>query len=198
MNKKQILLTAFILIALVQLYVPAKMIWQNETILDSGTEYKFRTAPIDPSDPLRGKFITLSYSENTIGVENEKDWIFGEVIYVTLTTGHDGFAKINSISKTKPAGNQDFINAKVGFVTVNGSNILTVQYPFNRYYMEESKAPDAEQAYIQSQLDTTKITYALVKIRNGNAVLKDVIIDGKSIKEIVKANQKENKKIKIY
>lgn len=59
--------------------------------------------------------------------------------------------------------------------------------------MEETKAYEAEQAYIQSQQDTTKITYALVKIKNGNAVLKDVIIDGTSIKEIVKANRKENK-----
>ena len=192
MTKRKILLTAFLIVALVQLYVPAKMIWQNEDVLASGTAYKFKTAPIDPSDPLRGKFIMLRYSENTVAVDNEQDWQLGEDLYVSLITNMDGFAKISSISKTKPTRNQDFVKAKVSFVSVNGSNRLTVQYPFDRYYMEETIAYDAEQAYRQSQLDTTKLTYALVKIKNGNAVLKDVLIGGTSIDEIVKADRKVN------
>lgn len=74
----------------------------------------------------------------------------------------------------------------------NGPRTLTIHYPFDRYYMEESKAYDAELTYIQSQQDTSKITYALVSIKNGDAVLKDVMISGTSIKEIVKSNQKRN------
>ncbi len=57
--------------------------------------------------------------------------------------------------------------------------------------MEESKASDAEEIYAKSLQDTTQLTYALVSIKNGDAVLKDVLIDGVSIKEIVKANQKK-------
>ncbi len=192
MTKKQILLLAFFIIALVQLYVPAKMIWQNENVLVSGTDYKFKAAPIDPNDPLRGKFIMLRYSENMVAVDNEQGWKLGEIIYVTLIKDMNGFAKINSVSKTKPTGNQDFVKAKVSFVTANGSNRLNVQYPFDMYNMGETNAYDAEQAFRQSQLDTTKITYALVKIKNGKAVLKDVLIDGISIKEIVDVTQKEN------
>ena len=55
--------------------------------------------------------------------------------------------------------------------------------------MEESKAYEAELTYRQSQRDTTKLTYALVSIKNGDAVLKDVLIDGISIKEIVETNR---------
>lgn len=193
MNNKKILLTAFTLVALVQLYVPAKMIWDSEDVLNTGTEFKFKTAPIDPNDPFRGKYITLSYDENTVEVPNEQDWVIGESIYVSLITGKDGFAKILLISKTKPTDNQDFIKAKVMFVTENGSNKLTIDYPFDTYYMEESKAYDAELTYRRSQRDTSKITYALINIKNGDAILKDVMIDGTSIKEIVKANRKENK-----
>lgn len=193
MNSKKILLPAFILVALAQLYIPAKMILDKEGVLDTGTEYKFKTAPIDPSDPFRGKYITLSFDENTVEAPNEQEWMRGETIYVSLTTDNKEFAKIKSISKEKPTDNQDFLKAKVSFVTRNGSNKVTIDYPFDRYYMEESKAYEAELTYRQSQRDTNRITYALVSIKDGNAVLKDVLIDGISIKELVKEEQ-QNKK----
>ena len=193
MNSKKLLLTAFILVALVQLYVPAKMIWDKENVIETGIEYKFKTAPIDPSDPFRGKYITLNYDENTAIVSDGQNWVLGESIYVSLTTDNLGFAKIKSVSKTKPTDNESFIKAKVRFSSGNSSNKLTIDYPFDRYYMEESKAYDAELIYRQSQQDTNQVTYALVSIKNGDAVLKDVLIDGTSIREIVKENQQENK-----
>ena len=193
MNSKKILLTAFILVALAQLYVPAKMIWEREEVLDKGTEYKFKTAPIDPNDPFRGKYITLNYDENTVEIESEKDWRRGDKIYIHLTMDSDGYARIASASKEKPPDNKDHIRAKVNYVWGNGSNRLTIDYPFDRFYMEESKAYDAELTYRQSQRDTSKITYALVSVKNGEAVLKDVLIDGISISEIVKTNREKNK-----
>ena len=193
MNSKKLLLIAFILVVLVQWCIPAKMIWEKETILDTGIEFKFKTAPVDPNDPFRGKYITLSYDENTITVSDGQDWVTGESIYVTLTNDTAGFAKIASVSKTKPTDNESFITAKVRYATGNGSNKLIIDYPFDRYYMEESKAYDAELTYRMSQQDTSKITYALVSIRNGKAVLKDILIDGTSIREIVKTNQRKNK-----
>lgn len=194
MNNKKLLLTAFILVALAQLYVPTKMIWDKESVIDKGVEFKFKTAPIDPNDPFRGKYITLSYDENTVTVSDEQDWVEGEPIYVILVTDKSGYAKIQSVSKTNPTDNENYIKAKVGFTWGNASNTLTIDYPFDRYYMEESKAYDAELTYRQSQQDTSKITYALVSVKNGDAVLRDVLIDGISIREVVKANQQENKK----
>ncbi|MFC2114312.1 GDYXXLXY domain-containing protein [Bacteroidota bacterium] len=192
MNKKKIVVVIFVLVALVQLYIPAKMILDRENVLDTGNEFKFITAPIDPTDPFRGKYINLSYEDNLIEVQNEKDWVHNETIYVLLEIDSNGFAKNKSISKTKPAGSPDFIKAEVRSVTSNGTNMLTIHYPFDRFYMEESKAYDAELAYSQSLKDTSKVTYAIVSIKNGDAVLKDVVIEGISISEIVKASQ-ENK-----
>ena len=193
MNSKKLLLTAFILVALVQLYVPAKMIWDKENVIETGIEYKFKTAPIDPSDPFRGKYITLNYDENTAIVSDGQDWELGESIYVSLTTDNLGFAKIQSVSKTKPTDNESFIKAKVRFSSGNSSNKLTIDYPFDRYYMEESKAYDAELIYRQSQQDTNQVTYALVSIKNGDAVLKDVLIDGTSIREILKKSTRKQR-----
>lgn len=193
MISKKIILPLFILVALAQLYVPSKMIFDREEILETGTDYKFSTAPIDPSDPFRGKYIVLSYKDNVVAVKDEKSWIAGETVYVSLVTDEDGFAKIASVSKEKPSENQNFLKANVSTVSSDGTNKLNIYFPFDRYYMEESKAYDAELVYTKSLQDTTQVTYALVSIKNGEAVLKDVLIDGISIKEIVKEKQQNNK-----
>ncbi len=189
MNSKKVLISVFILVALAQLFAPAKMILDRENVLNTGKEYKFKTAPIDPSDPFRGKYIRLNFDDNTIEVQNEEDWVARENIYVLLTTDSSGFAKIKSVSKDEKIYSQDFLKAKVS--QVNG-NILSIEYPFNRYYMEESKAYDAETEYRESRIDRNIVTYALVSIKEGEFVLKDVLIDGVSIREIVNESQENN------
>lgn len=189
MNSKNKYILIFALVALIQLYVPAKMIWHQENIWQNGKEYKFKTAPIDPNDPFRGKYITLTFEENIYNIEDEMEWTRGEEVYVLLTTNASGFAKIDSVTKQTPDNSSDFVKAKVWFLSGNGENKLTIDYPFNRFYMEESKAYDAEVTYRESQIDSTKTAYALVSIKNGDAVLKDVLIDGVPIKEIVKKEQ---------
>jgi uncharacterized membrane-anchored protein len=191
MSKTKLLFPAFILVAIIQVYVPARMIWNREEVLGAGKEYLFKAAPVDPNDPLRGKFITLRYDESTVAVENEQDWKPGEAIYIYLTTDSEGFAKIKSVSKERSAGDRDFVKANVWLISRDGSHKLTIRYPFDRYYMEESKAFAAEQTYNQSLQDTSKVTYALVSIKDGDAVLKDVLINGTSIREIVKKNQEK-------
>lgn len=190
MNSKKLLLTGFILMALVQLAIPGKMIWDRERILESGKEFRFSTAPIDPTDPFRGKYIILNYMENSIEIEDENDWYAGEIVFATIESDLDGFAKIKSVSKEKPSETSDFLKLKVDYISGNRIKTLNFSYPFDRFYMEESKAYEAEQIHIKNQSDTSKTTYALVRIKNGNAVLEDVMIDGVPIREVVKENRK--------
>lgn len=187
MNNKKVIFIGFILLVFVQLFVPAKMIFDQENVLKTGTEYKFLTRPIDPNDPFRGKYITLSYKNNTYQIREENDWMSREEVYVVLTNDKDGFAKIKSVSKEEPPATLDFIKAKIRYI--NSKNKMVIDFPFDRYYMEESKALEAEKAYNESQRDTSQITYALVNVRAGQSVLKDVQINGISIKEIVKERQ---------
>ena len=193
-NRKQVLFF-FILVALAQLYVPAKMIFDREDVLETGTEYKFKTAPIDPSDPFRGKYITLNYVNNSINVKDDGSWVDGETVYVTFFTDDEGFAGIDNISNEKPSNTQNFLKTKSRLIYPNEMEPyvkLVIDYPFDRFYMEEFKANDAEQAYSRSLQDTSQVTYALVVIKNGDAVLKDVLIDGVSIEEIVRTEQLNN------
>lgn len=192
MNSKKTRTAAFILVALVQIYVPAKLILDRGSVLSAGKEFKFKTAPIDPNDPFRGKYISLNFNENTFEIQTKEVWARGEPVFVLLTTDNRGFAKIKSVSKAKPLPSQDFLKAKIDYVIHEGST-LAIEYPFDRFYMEESKAYDAELTYRRALPDTSQITYALVNIKNGESVLKDVMINGISIKEIVKQEQ-QNKK----
>jgi hypothetical protein len=52
--------------------------------------------------------------------------------------------------------------------------------------MEESKAYDAELSYRESSDENGSWAYALVNIKKGESVLKDVIIEDMSIKDFVK------------
>lgn len=185
-------LLAFLLVALVQLYVPAQMIWNREEILGTGKEYKFRTAPIDPNDPFRGKYVALRFEQNWVKVHNLDNWKYEEEIFVNLKVDAKGFANVTGISKIKPAAGTSFVKAKVDYVSnENGLKKLYFTYPFDRLYLEETLAQEAEETYAETQQNTTQIAYALVKIKDGDAVLQDVFIDSVSITEIVKARQAE-------
>lgn len=185
MNRNKKLFVIFVLVALIQLFVPAKMIFDKEYVLAKGTEYKFKTAPIDPYDPFKGKYITLSYETNRIKVEKETNWKKGDVVYALLTTDEEGFVIIESILKSKPIENQNFLKTKIRYINRNSpQDELILDFPFDRFYMEESKAYNAELSYRDSQSDSNKTTYALVNIKDGDAVLKDVLINGVPIKII--------------
>jgi len=193
MSKKKLIIIVFILVAMAQLYVPAKMILDREDVLATGKEFKFKMAPVDPNDPFRGKYITLRYKENSVQLQSENGWERNEPIYVLLSTDKDGYATIRSVSRIKPSGSHDFVKAKVDFFVNDDNKNLIIEYPFDRFYMEESKAPAAERVYNESLRDTTKVAYALVKIKGGDAVIKDVLINGISLQEIVKVSN-ENRK----
>ncbi len=195
MKNKKVLLAIFILVAIVQLYVPAKMIFNNEDVLKTGKEFKFKTAPIDPNDPFRGKYITLRYDDNVTVFHAEGDWEKEEEIYVTLEEDVNGFAKVKSVSRDKPSNTSNFVKAKVGYGFFNWqpNNKLVIDYSFDKFYMEETKAYDAEQLYNQNIRERgEKPAYALVAVKNGDAVLKDVMIDGVSVKDIVKNSSEKN------
>jgi len=181
----------FILVAGIQLFVPAKMIFDKEAVIASGTAYKFKTRPIDPNDPFRGKYITLNYDINSVKTDDTL-WRRDDQAHVYLTKDANGFAEALRVTREKQDITNDFIIAKVSWYNKH-SREVNIELPFNRYYMEESKAYDAELAVRNAQRDSLPHnTYALVHVKNGSAVLSDVLIDNISIKDYVQ-NQASKK-----
>ena len=188
MNNKYLLLIAFVFVAAAQIYVPASMILEREDILATGKTFKFKTTPIDPNDPMRGKYITLRFDENVFKVIGEQQFDRDEDVFVHLNEDLDGFVEIGKLSAEKPGKEIDFVKVKINFISTyndNDTSHISINYPFDRFYMEESKAQEAEITYSESLSDSTTTTYAVVKIKDGEAVLEDVMIDGISITELV-------------
>ena len=187
MKNKTITWIAFALLVLLQLWVPAAVIRKKEDILSTGATFKFRTAPVDPNDYLRGKFVYLSFSQNSFEVNSAGDWRDRRDIFVNLGTDSAGFAKILSVSKDADIAGQNYIKATLSYVSENGAKtVLHIDWPFDRFYMEESKAPLAEKAYNDTRMDSSITSYALVKVKHGNAVLANVYIDDKPIDLYIK------------
>lgn len=192
------MLISFILVVIAQLIVPIQMINIQEDVLTTGKILKFKTAPIDPYDAFRGKFIYLNFANDRIPVSIETRKLkYNDEIFVTFRDSA-GYALPVSASKTEPASTSEYIKAKVDYVdnrailkfnsAVNRRNRLFVyfDYPFNRFYMNEDKAPEAEKAYTAASRNLKENVYAEVAIKNGIGVVKEVFIDGIPIKDYVK------------
>ena len=182
---KNYTLIAFILLALIQLFVPLKMILDKEDVLHTGQVFKFKTAPVDPNDPFRGKYINLRFEASQFPIRNPDAWTMNQEVFVQLTTDADDFARVLDVTSEPPSSSAPYLKARISHVAPDA---LFLEYPFDRYYMEESKAYDAEQLYRESLSDTLQTTYALVRIKEGEGVLEDVMIDGVPIRDLVKRN----------
>ncbi|MFV8328479.1 GDYXXLXY domain-containing protein [Flavobacterium sp. ZS1P14] len=186
MKNKKIVILLFTLLAIAQLFVPLQMIVHQENIIKTGKEFKFQTAPVDPYDPFRGKYITLSFKEREIRVKNAKKWGSGETVFATIITGKNGFAKISSIAKVRPTNSEPYLKLKIGFVLDNSK--IALDFPFNRLYMNENTASKAEKIHQEFSIKKKNETYALVAVKNGESVIKDVRINGVSIKDLATKN----------
>jgi uncharacterized membrane-anchored protein len=68
--KTKYMFIAFVATALLQAFAPLKMVYDNEMTIRQGTVYKFKTQPIDPSDPFRGKYVSLDFGDNRYAVKD--------------------------------------------------------------------------------------------------------------------------------
>ncbi|MCA4897741.1 MAG: GDYXXLXY domain-containing protein [Bacteroidota bacterium] len=175
----------FALMITAQWLVPAKIIWDSESVLSDGVLYKFKTYPIDPSDPFRGKYVTLNFKASMFKTDSSTK--FDEkTVFATLDNDSSGFARVVKLSNSRPAS-KDYIEVTIqnSFIGRGYEREFFLKFPFERFYVEESKAAEAERAYWQASRDSTQQAYALVSVDRGSAILKDVVINGRSVVDIV-------------
>ena len=186
---KKIVIPIFIVVMLAQLYVPAQMILGRESVISEGEVFKFITAPVDPSDPFRGKYIILNFEATEFSLTDENDFEIYQDVYVWLEKDENGYAQIANVTKEAPTDDVQYVKAIVQQLTpYENPEKLRVRYLFDRFYMEESKAYDAEVSYRESMENEGSHTYALVHIKDGQAVVTDVFIDELPILQYLKEN----------
>lgn len=193
---KLIIGLGFALMIGLQLWVPSNMIYENTRVISEGTPYKFKTRPIDPNDPFRGKYVALNfemdefYTEDTLIFGDQKT--YGQKLYVYLETDSLGYAQASSVSLTPKDTQQDYVIA-----TAEGYyyNKIYFELPFNRFYMEEGKALEAEIAVADAmnllgeQEAVPDVCYALVYIDKDRATLDEVFINDVPLRQVVLNNR---------
>lgn len=186
----------FALVCLAQLAVPVSLIVKHEQTRTSGTVWKFQTAPVDPGDPFRGRYVQLAYAVDRVPVPlaNPGDFAqFNQRMYAELEAGPDGFARLVRLHGQRPAGVEyiDVFAQQMFFDETprepgqgqapQGPPANYVHVPFDRYYLPEARAPEVEREYGEASRKAQANTWAEVRVRDGHAVLVNLVLDGKPV-----------------
>lgn len=198
---KKLRLLGFALLALIQLLVPAWMIVQWENTLQSGQPYRFKTAPVDPYDLFRGRYVALGIENASVLAPKSQKLSNGQWVNVSLKTGPDGFAQLDQLSLTAPEGpylhlqissvSEDWTDDAIQSATPSASaqparpaqQRVAFHLPFDRYYLEEKLAPEAETAYQQLTSESQQKTFIQVRVKDGKAVLEELYLDNQPVRQ---------------
>jgi uncharacterized membrane-anchored protein len=161
-----------------QLAVPFSMIAGKEDVLKTGQAFKFRAAPVDPYDAFRGRYVALGFKEDEAPAPASLRR--GQKAYAAISIARDGFARVDALTAERPRSGPYFA-VKVQY-TFDGK--ARFDLPFDRYYMEESAAPKAER--VQRERARGEEAYAVVRVKEGKAVLEALFIGGELVEEVAR------------
>ncbi|MCL5269750.1 MAG: GDYXXLXY domain-containing protein [bacterium] len=188
MYKKPLLLLGLAAASLAQLAVPGWMIVRREITLREGELFKFSTAPVDPADAFRGRYVWLRLEPDRVTVPGGAAWPDNRRAYAVLAADANGFAKVIRLDPTLPS------DAPAIPVRVLWSDSRTgevhIRWPLDRFYMEEKKAPAAEAAYRSRSRRDNRDCHVTVRVHDGNAVLENLFIDGQPIRDYLNVTGK--------
>ena len=181
---KRIAVLIFVLVALAQLAVPASIVWKRGQTLAHGRVWKFKTEPVDPVDAIRGRYIALRVAAEKAR-ESPEPVIKGAPasVFVTLKEDADGFAQVDQISTERLTGD-NVIQVENGYWS-NGWQ--RVRFPFDKLWVAEKIAPQAEEAYRKNSQRGKENAYVTVRVRNGDAALEQLYIDNQPLPEYLRA-----------
>ncbi len=185
------LIWMFCVLAAVQVWVPLSMIARREAALRHGEAFKFRTRPVDPYDAFRGRYVALQFESNEASATNAMQYQRGQSIYVPLETDKDGYATLGEVNTKRPREGA-YLKTRVHYYSGKQSKVR-VRLPFDRYYMNEKDAPEAERRYWRASRREERKAHALVRVRGGMAVIEDLYIEDLPILEYMKRKAEDDR-----
>ena len=162
-----------------QLAAPASMILKRERVLAHGQAFKFRTAPVDPYDAFRGRFVALGFDQRSVAAPPGHDFARGQTVHVLLAVDAEGFATFSGLRRDRPE-TEPYLTAKIQYVY---GNQIQLRLPFDRFYMDEYAAPAAERVYREQSSRSNRNAYIQVRIDEGFGVIEDLYVDGTPIRD---------------
>jgi len=181
--KKGMIIGLFCAVALIQVATPLSMIAKRESVLRVGEQFKFKTAPVDPYDAFRGRYVALAIVKNTAPVPAGVKFDYGDRVYALISVDQEGFANFSEARAVRPK-NGAYIEAEVDNIYPNE---VLLGLPIDRYYMEEEAAPAAERLYQEHASRDRQDAYILVRVKDGLAVIEALYVGDKPIEEALKS-----------
>jgi uncharacterized membrane-anchored protein len=180
-NILQILI--FGVVALGQLAIPAAMVWQREQTLKQGRVWRFRTAPVDPVDVIRGRYIALRFAAEEFA-SPAKFEAGSNSVYAVLKQGTDGFAEVDHLTLEVVRTNDAVPVESVWWY----EGKQQVRFPFNKFWVAETNAAAAERAYVENNRRDNQNAYVTVRVRRGDAALDQLYIDNQPLSDYLRAH----------
>src|SRR5664279_3431291 len=173
MNKLRIII--FTLVALAQISVPASMIWKRQRTLREGRLWKFRTAPVDPVDAMRGRYLALRFEAEEF--PRSEKLPSEEMSYVRLKEDAEGFAVIDPVNEATKGANDTIGAESLGYY----AGKQHVRFPFDQFWVTEANANAAEKAYAAHSRREKVDAYATVRVLRGDAGIEELYIAGQPL-----------------
>ena len=181
----------FGLLCLAQIAVPATMVVEHQRTIASGTPWRFQTAPVDPNDPFRGRYVRLGFAAARDAIPMANSGMIyiasGTRMYAELAAGPDGFAHLVRLHEERPASG-DYLDVFVRNMQPPNDRkdkgqpaAAFVRLPFDRYYLPEDRAQAVEREYAEATRSARENTYAEVRILNGHAALVSLVLKGSPV-----------------
>jgi uncharacterized membrane-anchored protein len=182
---KTLRIAIFVIVALVQLSVPASVVWKRERTFKYGRVWKFRTAPVDPVDAIRGRYVVLRFAAEEIPSNDEaiRKLDYRTTVYFLLKEDAEGFAIVERVSE-KPLSGDNVITGESGYWSEQTQH---AHFPFNRFWLTEKNAPAADQAYRETSRRGKQNAYVTVRVRDGDAMVEQLYIDGQPLADYLRA-----------
>ena len=136
--------------------------------------------------------MALAFLEHEAVVDTPGIRIF-ETAYAEVQVGEDGFARLGDLYHDAPKEGA-YLRVKVGRIAPDSAaangQIVPVTLPFDRYYMEESLAKKAEEAYRKvnrearaADEEVREVAHVAVRVQDGYAVIEELYLNGVPVRE---------------
>jgi hypothetical protein len=162
---------------------------------------KFVVAPVDPADPFRGRYVSLRFAGAEFKTQEKLPFEEGQPIHALLEADAEGYAGVKALVAEPPKDGTPYVEIRRWWSGPDYRRDLetkkseqcgwrySLTFPFNRYYMNEKAAPEAERLYREAQRTSrgpdsdgmTRDNYLVVRILNGKVVPVELYLAGKTV-----------------
>jgi uncharacterized membrane-anchored protein len=179
MNMNMSTLPKIAVVLAVQLLIVGSMIAFKQYTVWTGETVVIKTAPVDPRDPFRGDYLTLSYEISRLDTSKiaGDDYPY-DTVYVELREGDDGYWHAVAIHdrREREFDGTVLLKGEVDYRSGARSDRTTpLRYGFEEFFIPEGSGRNLDIGRDQTLALRLKVD------RFGNAVAQKLLLDGEPL-----------------